>query len=130
MMSIKDLEFKVNESWKKLANENSWISFIPEFAKDSNGQKYMRRKGNSNIYKITSENDEGKFFVECSECESKIISATVTHSIHDGPFPLSGSGQCKYEKVPYCSNCEEKPNYSGAPINIPFSRGRIMNAQH
>ena len=119
-MSIKDLEFKVSESWKKVANENSWKAFIPEFAKDSNGQKYMRRKGNSNIYKIISEDDQGKFFAECSECESKIISETIAHSIHDGPFPLSGSGKCRYEKIPYCSNCEEKPHYHGNSINIPF----------
>ena len=126
-MSIKNLEFKVNESWQKVADETSWKAFIPEFAEDSNGQKYMRRKGNSNIYKITSET-EGRFFAECGECKGEIVSATVAHSIHDGPFPLSGSGQCKYEQVPYCSNCEEKPNYHGSSIDVPFSEGIIVNA--
>ena len=130
MMSIKDLEFKVNESWKKVANENSWISFIPEFARDSDNKLYMRRIGSSVVYRLTSENEEKNMTYECTKCDGNISGATVAHSIHDGPFPLSGSGQCKYEQVPYCSNCENEPNYSGAPIDVPFSRGIIVDARY
>jgi len=38
--------------------------------------------------------------------------------IWDGPFPMSGSGRCHYESVPYCPKCEEKPNIHGSPIRV------------
>ena len=52
----------------------------------------------------------------CRDCQEVIMGATVAHSIHDGFFPLSGSGKCEYETVPYCPKCESKPNYHGSPI--------------
>ena len=53
---------------------------------------------------------------KCKDCDSTILSTTVAHPIHDGPFPLSGSGRCKYEAVPYCPKCEKKPDFHGAAI--------------
>ncbi len=49
-------------------------------------------------------------------CGTKIMTATVRHSVHDGPFPLSGSGDVELELVPYCPTCEEKPSEHGAPV--------------
>ncbi|MFA5124247.1 MAG: hypothetical protein WC473_00250 [Patescibacteria group bacterium] len=49
-------------------------------------------------------------------CGAEIMAQQVARPIWDGPFPLSGSGRCSYEKVPYCPQCEEIPNYHGAPI--------------
>jgi len=40
----------------------------------------------------------------------------VAHLIHDSLFPLSGSGKCNYEYVPYCPNCENKPSFHRAPV--------------
>lgn len=53
-------------------------------------------------------------------CGETILGARVAHPIHDGLFPLSGSGKCKYETVPYCPKCEEKPDFHGSPIKEDF----------
>lgn len=50
------------------------------------------------------------------KCGTVLMGAQVAHPIHDGPFPLSGSGQVRLETVPYCPTCEEKPSYHGRPI--------------
>ena len=44
------------------------------------------------------------------------MAAKVAHPIHDGPFVGAGSGECRYEDVGYCPNCETKPNFHGAPV--------------
>jgi len=62
---------------------------------------------------------DGKERWHCKECGAEILAAQVAHAIHDGPFPLSGSGECEYETVGYCPNCEKKPNYHGTPIRRP-----------
>jgi len=112
-MNISNLEFSVDEKWQKFEKEcNSWASCILETAKDSNGVEYHRKKGSNIIYKKINDN---KF--ECIECNSTILTTTVAHPIWDGPFPLSGSGECHYEHVPYCPKCEKKPNFDGTPIS-------------
>ena len=73
---------------------------------------------NSKIYKRINKDNEGKQIYQCNDCSSDIMSSIVAHPIHDGPFPLSGSGQCHYEQVPYCPKCEEKPNYNGSFITV------------
>jgi len=50
------------------------------------------------------------------KCGIEILGKTVAHPIWDGPFPLSGSGQCSSEQVPYCPQCEDEPNSNGTPI--------------
>jgi hypothetical protein len=52
----------------------------------------------------------------CKDCGANILGAQVAHSVWDGPFPCSGSGQVEYETVPYCPNCETKPGFHGSPI--------------
>jgi hypothetical protein len=49
-------------------------------------------------------------------CGTVLASQVVSHPIHDGPFPLSGSGQVYRETVPYCPKCHAKPAPHGAPI--------------
>ncbi len=49
-------------------------------------------------------------------CGTKIMTATVRHSVHDGPSPFSGSGEVDIELVPYCPTCEEKPSEHGVPV--------------
>ena len=44
------------------------------------------------------------------------MGAQVAHPIRDGIFPLSGSGKCKYEFVPYCPKCETEPSFHGSPV--------------
>jgi len=58
---------------------------------------------------------EGKGYTH--QCGAQIKGAQVAHSIHDGPFSLSGGGQVHYETVPFCPDCETEPNYYGFPID-------------
>ncbi len=116
--ATEQLDFKVNQEWIRFARENSWVSFIPEFAKDSNGQEFMRGRGRSVVYKIKTENDKGEQTYECAQCGGGIIGARVAHPIWDGPFPCSGSGRCHYERVPYCPKCEKEPSFDGIPIHV------------
>ncbi len=115
-MALEQLEFKVNKDWQKWHEENSWAVHVPEFAEDSEGNKFMRSRGRLVVYKIISEDKKGTQKYQCVECGSDILGETVAHPIWDGPFPCSGSGQCQCEKVPYCLKCEEKPCSSGIPI--------------
>jgi len=101
---VKDLKFNIFEV-------ESWATFKPEIAK-KDGIEYHRKTGSDIIYK---QKDDG---FECLKCGSEIITAQVAHPIWDGPFPMSGSGKCHYEHVPYCPKCEEKPKYSGSPITV------------
>lgn len=108
------LDFKVNAAWKEFAGRNPWAAFIPEFAKDSSGQRYMRGRDRTIAYKI--KDMPGKQTPECAQCGGEVLAAKVAHPVHDGLFPLSGSGECRYETVPYCPRCEVKPAFHGAPI--------------
>lgn len=114
--TIEQLDFKVNEEWAEFAKENPWASFIPEFAKDSSGQEFMRARGRSVSYKIVFEDDKRNQAYRCAKCNGEILSARVAHPIWDSPFPMSGSGRCHYENVPYCPTCEKEPNFHGSPI--------------
>ena len=115
-MNDKKLEFSVDEEWLEYLRKNLWASYIPEFAKDSNGNEFMRVKGRSVAYKVVSEDEQGRQKYECAECGQTILSAKVAHTIRDGLFRLSGSGEVHYESVPYCPKCEEEPNFYGSPI--------------
>ena len=115
-----DLEFSLTQEWEKAIKKGGLVnSYIPETAIDENGQKYERNhlNENSKIYKIIEEDGEIKEY-RCNDCDSEIRATTVAHSIHDGPFPLSGSGRVTNEQVPYCPTCDEKPNFHGSPIKV------------
>ncbi|MEK6885162.1 MAG: hypothetical protein AABY22_36360 [Nanoarchaeota archaeon] len=113
-----NLEFLVNDEWLQFKKENPWLTFVPEFTEDEEGNKFMRRSGETKIYRITEEDEEGNQKYVCNDCGSTILGAKIAHPIWDGPFPMSGSGKCHYEDVPYCPKCEQKPDYHGAPIEI------------
>jgi rubrerythrin len=71
-----------------------------------------RAPGNEKNWKKVSENPP-KWV--CKDCGATIMAATVAHPIWDGPG-ASGSGECDYESVGYCPNCEKKPGFHGAAI--------------
>jgi rubrerythrin len=71
-----------------------------------------RAPGNEKNWKKVSENPP-KWV--CKDCGATIMAATVAHPIWDGPG-ASGSGECDYEKIGYCPNCEKKPGFHGAAI--------------
>lgn len=60
----------------------------------------------------------------CAKCGGALLGVRVAHPIWDGPFPCSGSGQCKYEQAPYCPTCEKEPSQSGNPIE---TRGKMFS---
>ena len=49
-------------------------------------------------------------------CGTEILGKSVSHPVWDGPTPLSGSGRCESETVPYCPKCENEPSSQGMPI--------------
>ena len=42
LVDIKSLEFRITKPWNEYALKNPWASFIPEFAEDNKGQKFMK----------------------------------------------------------------------------------------
>jgi hypothetical protein len=77
---------------------------------------YIRKKQNPNqVYMVRVKNRNDW---ECLKCGATVLVAKVAHPVHDGPFPLSGSGQCSNETVPYCPACEKKPNFHGSAITV------------
>ena len=110
-MTKEDLEFSVSAQWQKFARESPWASFILETA-TAGGIEYHRRRGSDKVYKKVGDG------FQCVSCSSEIQTGRVAHPIHDGPFPLSGSGRYHYEEVPYCPKCEGEPNFHGLPITV------------
>ncbi len=119
-MPVKQLEFKINEEWQELLKKYPWMTFVPEIAKDSQGNEYQRKRGSSAVYKKVNDS------YVCVSCNSEIQQTEVIHPIWDGPFPCSGSGETAKEFVPYCPKCEKEPSSSGSPI-ITGSQRRIPN---
>ncbi len=76
--------------------------------------------------KLVKEDNKGTQNYECNGCGSEILGVTVAHSIHDGPFPNSGSGKCQYERVPYCPKCEEEPKFHGSAIKKDFDASKYF----
>jgi hypothetical protein len=48
-------------------------------------------------------------FPQCEKCNGVKLNKTVYDSIHDGPFPLSGSGKTLRRDVEYCPDCDPEP---------------------
>lgn len=70
----------------------------------------------------TQQQERGTFTHDA--CGSVLRAARVLHPIHDGPFPMSGSGNVHVEEVPYCPKCETPPDSRGNPIKQDPSLAR------
>ena len=101
MVDKNSLEFKA-------INLSRWAQQI-DIAKQDN-QEYLRKKGSQTIYLKTNEG------YSCLDCNNEILSVDRIHSVHDGIFPLNGSGDVQHEPIPYCPKCEDKPNDVGGFI--------------
>jgi hypothetical protein len=110
----KSLEFILQEG-------QSWQAYTPEIATCSKCSTYYEKKeGKDFAYKKIND------FEYICTVDGKVINAVkVGHPIWDGPFPMSGSGKCQYESVPYCPKHEKKPNYNGSPIQIKFEDSEL-----
>lgn len=85
----------------------------------------VKRKGHK-IWLVLSESSGKEGLGYKHQCGTEIQGARVAHPIHDGPFPLSGSGRCHYETVPFCPKCEKEPNFHGSPIDHDPVEAREM----
>ncbi len=72
------------------------------------------QKQNKSKSKYVLQEEDGSY--KCRDCGETIMTARVAHPVWDGPFPMSGSGRCTYEEIPYCPKCEPKPDFHGSPI--------------
>ena len=52
---------------------------------------------------------------KCKDCGSDILVAQVAHPVWIHGF-AGGGGEFKYDTLPYCPNCEKKPNFNGSPV--------------
>ena len=110
MVDRKSLEFKAT-------NSPSWAQKIEIAILD--GVRYERKNGSEAVYMQKSDG------YSCLDCNVGIMAVERIHSIHDGLFPLSGSGKVEREQIPYCPKCEEKPSTHGkfiTPRNDPNHR--------
>lgn len=55
---------------------------------------------------------------KCKDCATGILGAQVAHSVHIKGMGGAGTGECEYSTVPYCPNCEKKPDFYGTPVEI------------
>lgn len=67
-----------------------------------------------NWNKVYGDGDKYKWV--CKTCNADILGATVAHPIHIARFGGAGGGECKYEEIGYCPNCERKPDFHGTPV--------------
>jgi hypothetical protein len=90
-------------------------SYVPEIANCPTCKAYFERKPKSEVaYKSIN---DGKSY-SCTKCGGEIQVGKIAYPIWDGPGPMSGSGRCEYERVPYCPKCEKEPNFHGTPIEV------------
>lgn len=91
---------KFSADWQNHSMEGSYCPICKTIRERKNGQVVYTKKN----------------AVYTCQCGAEVLAAEVFHPIHDGPFPLSGSGRVKKEIVPFCPKCEEKPSSSGKII--------------
>jgi hypothetical protein len=77
----------------------------------------MIEKDGKKLWLVVTESKQQADKSWVHSCGTEIQGTQVAHPIWDGPFPLSGSGRCNYQTVPYCPKCETEPDYHGAPIS-------------
>lgn len=109
------LDFRITKKWLETVSRKPWLSFLPEYAMDPEGELFMRRGVGFPTYRAVSITD-GKIKYACNSCGGPVMAATVVHLVRDGPFSFPGSERREFENIPYCPNCEEKPGTPGAPV--------------
>lgn len=114
-LTIKEVDAVCCEEKLKFKRSERGLSYHPEDAICLKcGKEYERNPNSQLIYTEIKVDNKSVWF--CCQCGSVIMAERVAHPIWDGPFPMSGSGECYYEPVPYCPNCETKPSFHGTPV--------------
>lgn len=52
--------------------------------------------------------------IACSTCGGPPEVGVIAHPLHYPDQPGVGKGECRYEQIVYCPNCEEPPNFHGS----------------
>lgn len=81
------------------------------------GGRTVERDGGQ-VYLVLTESIQHPDQSWLHKCGTDVRARTVTQSIHDGPFPLSGYGRVATSQVPYCPTCETEPDWLGLPLPI------------
>ncbi len=108
---------------EKLSYQMSFSNCITEASCNKCGKVYGKRMGSEIAYK---QNGPDTDFI-CQKCGGDILIKEVIHSIHDGPFPLSGSGKTQKECLPYCPHCEKEDSIRGTIITAKPSPSKSIN---
>ncbi len=106
----KDLKeaMKDFESFKYIDN-SFWNSIDGKEFKVMQGKQEMIRAVEGFARVILLMNPFESVYNLCEKCGGVRLVETVYDSIHDGPFPLSGSGKTIARDVEYCPKCDPKP---------------------
>ena len=116
----KPLTFKPKFSPRRT---DSWRNYKPNVAECTDcGAAYERPQGVDFAYRVTRNG-----YLVCTRDDAEILAIERTHPIHDGLFPLSGSGEVQYETIPYCPIHEQQPSPQGHPID--FNPGDLADME-
>lgn len=96
-----------NKTDQFLIFDGSVVNVKPSSKEKPESEK--REPGNAENY---VKNGDGW---KCKDCGADILGAQVAHPVWIRGF-AGGGGECKYDTLPYCPNCEKKPNFHGAPV--------------
>jgi len=83
--------------------------FTSKLVAEKDGITYFKKQGSNVVYKSIN---DGCY---CTKCGHSVLSAEVVHPLWDPNFTCGGGGNTVTETVPYCPNCETKPNKTGNP---------------
>lgn len=105
-------------SLKNELDDFAKVDFLEEECLNSiDGKKFEIIKGKAKVLAaverfartVLLENPLESVLSRCEKCTGVKLTKEVYDSIHDGSFPLSGSGRTKRRIVEYCPECNPEP---------------------
>ena len=70
----------------------------------------------ADVYEVIKESEPQADGSWKHKCGTTLMSVRVSHSVWDGLFPCSGTGEVRWETVPYCPSCQTRPSTYGNPV--------------
>jgi len=102
--SLKNLEFKILNGWEDFARDNPHARFIPEIAKDLDGDVYIRKRGTEVVYLLKEISEDGMMHLSCLGCGGYLAQSIIRNKIY------LDKSISPYEFVLYCPQCEQDPS--------------------
>ena len=113
-MGVHELKFEIDLHWKLTLDRCPWISFVPLYARDSEGNLFVQPRGRKIIYQV-EQGRLGEDYI-CYQCGRRVESELLGHLVWNIPFLGIHTNKCLFEPVPFCPNCERPPENYGRPI--------------